>query len=63
MILRVMSTALHIVCFSMSESQRVYKTIGNEAHPENQQYPYTADHKLGWMAADAVAGAWKHELF
>lgn len=66
MILRVMSTALHLACFSMSESQREYKTVNNEAHPENQQYPYTVDHKLGWMAVVAVAtttGAWEHELF
>lgn len=66
MILRVTSTALHLACFSMSESQREHKTVNSEAHPENLQYPYAADYKMGWMAVDAVAattGAWEHELF
>lgn len=50
----------------MSESQREYETVSNEAHPENQQYPYTADHKLNWMAVDAVAattGTWSMTCF
>lgn len=38
--LRVMSTALHLVSFSMNESQREYKKVRTEAHLENQQYAY-----------------------
>lgn len=38
--LRVMSTALHLVCFSMNESQREYWKVSAELYAENHQNAY-----------------------
>lgn len=64
--LRVMSTALHLVCFSMSESQREYKKSELRHTLKISNMPTTTDHKLGWMTVDAAAATscdWEHALF